>query len=58
MSSDSIDEKVQTKDQHEHGVSISTKQVDTGAQLVAGLQGDVDPAEGLRIRYDEMKLIL
>ena len=50
MSSDSIDEKVQTKDQHDHGVSVTTKEVDTGAQLVAGLQGDVDPAEALRVR--------
>ncbi|KAA1466621.1 MFS general substrate transporter [Dentipellis sp. KUC8613] len=37
------DEKV------DHGVAVSTKQVDTGAQLVAGL-GELDDAEATRIR--------
>ncbi|TFY71974.1 hypothetical protein EVG20_g1010 [Dentipellis fragilis] len=37
------DEKV------DHGVALSTKQVDTGAQLVAGL-GELDDAEATRIR--------
>ncbi|EIW80168.1 MFS general substrate transporter [Coniophora puteana RWD-64-598 SS2] len=33
-----------------HGVSISTKEVDTGAQLAAGFTGELDPEEALRIR--------
>lgn len=33
---------------HAHGVS--TKEVDTGAQIVAGLEVDLDPAEAVRVR--------
>ncbi len=32
-------------------VSIDTDQVDTGAQLVAGISLPLDPEESLRIRY-------
>jgi hypothetical protein len=42
------------KDQkhHDHaGVSLSTKDVDTGAQLVAGLTSTLHPDEALRIRW-------
>ncbi|KAG1773353.1 MFS general substrate transporter [Suillus placidus] len=39
------------KDQKHHaGVALSTKDVDTGAQLVAGLTSTLDPDEALRIR--------
>ncbi|KAG2078481.1 MFS general substrate transporter [Suillus decipiens] len=39
------------KDQKHHaGVSLSTKDVDTGAQLVAGLTSTLHPDEALRIR--------
>ncbi|EIW74735.1 MFS general substrate transporter [Coniophora puteana RWD-64-598 SS2] len=33
-----------------HGVSVSTREVDTGAQLAAGLEGELEPEEALRIR--------
>ncbi|KAF5347289.1 hypothetical protein D9756_009973 [Leucocoprinus leucothites] len=29
---------------------VSTKEVDTGAELVAGYVGELDPKEGIRIR--------
>jgi ACS family allantoate permease-like MFS transporter len=39
------------KDQKHHaGISLSTKDVDTGAQLVAGLTSTLHPDEALRIR--------
>lgn len=44
-------ESDQLKDQKHHaGVSLSTKDVDTGAQLVAGLTSTLHPDEALRIR--------
>ncbi|KIK53325.1 hypothetical protein GYMLUDRAFT_179067 [Collybiopsis luxurians FD-317 M1] len=45
--SDRIDEKSDIYDQH---VELAASEVDTGAQLVAGSAGEVDPAEALRIR--------
>ncbi|KAG0694901.1 MFS general substrate transporter [Suillus ampliporus] len=38
------------RDEKHAGVSMSTKDVDTGAQLVAGLTSALDPDEALRIR--------
>lgn len=38
------------KDHKHAGVSVSTKDVDTGAQLVAGLTSILDPDEAMRIR--------
>ncbi len=34
----------------QHHLAFKSDQVDTGAQLVAGQQFDLDPAESLRIR--------
>ncbi|KAH7928023.1 MFS general substrate transporter [Leucogyrophana mollusca] len=39
-----------TKEKHAQGISVSSKEVDTGAQLVAGLSADLDPVEAARIR--------
>ena len=36
-------------------VSIDTDQVDTGAQLVAGITLPLDPEEALRIRYGPIR---
>ncbi|OAX37933.1 MFS general substrate transporter [Rhizopogon vinicolor AM-OR11-026] len=38
------------KDEKHAGVSLSTREVDTGAQLVAGLTSTFDPDEALRVR--------
>jgi hypothetical protein len=38
------------KDEKHVGVAVSTREVDTGAQLVAGLTSTLDPDEALRIR--------
>ncbi|OJA13962.1 hypothetical protein AZE42_03611 [Rhizopogon vesiculosus] len=38
------------KDEKHAGVSLSTREVDTGAQLVAGLTSTLDPDEALRVR--------
>ncbi|KAG1740624.1 MFS general substrate transporter [Suillus lakei] len=46
----SLESSVVLKDQKHAGVSVSTKDVDTGAQLVAGLTSTLDPDEALRIR--------
>ncbi|KIJ61693.1 hypothetical protein HYDPIDRAFT_31026 [Hydnomerulius pinastri MD-312] len=37
-------------DKHGHGVAVSSTEVDTAAQLAAGLSGDIEPEEALRIR--------
>jgi hypothetical protein len=37
-------------------VSIDTDQVDTGAQLVAGVTLPLDPGESLRIRYGSIQI--
>jgi hypothetical protein len=39
------------KDEKHAGVSFSTREVDTGAQLVAGLTSILDPDEALRVRW-------
>lgn len=51
MSSSSHSEKQDEKipDIYSH-VGVAASDADTGAQLVAGGVGDVDPAEALRIR--------
>ena len=56
-SSDSYDEKDVKSDIHiaagevdQHHLAFKTDQVDTGAQLVAGEQIELDPAEARRIR--------
>jgi hypothetical protein len=35
--------------------SVDTDQVDTGAQLVAGVTSPLDPEESLRIRYGSIR---
>lgn len=40
----------QTHLQENHAHELSTKEVDTGAQIVAGLSAELDPAESLRVR--------
>lgn len=37
-------------EKHDHGVSVSTTEVDTGASLVAGTDVILDEAEATRIR--------
>ncbi|KAG6334445.1 hypothetical protein ID866_4646 [Astraeus odoratus] len=39
-----------TNSEKHHGVSVSTKEVDSAAQLVAGFSEPLDPEEALRIR--------
>ncbi|KAI5983666.1 MFS general substrate transporter [Pisolithus albus] len=39
-----------TNDEKHNGIAVSTKEVDTGAQLAAGLSGTLDPEEALRVR--------
>ncbi|KAF8124325.1 MFS general substrate transporter [Boletus edulis] len=36
--------------QENHAHAVSTKEVDTGAQVIAGLSGELDPAEAARVR--------
>ena len=43
-----LSEKSDEKRAH---LSIDSYQVDTGAQLVSGVQSPLDPTESLRIRY-------
>lgn len=31
--------------------AVSVREVDTAAELLGGVQGDLDPVEALRIRY-------
>ncbi|KAF7800177.1 hypothetical protein EIP86_011424 [Pleurotus ostreatoroseus] len=58
-SNDSYDEKSDVKSvvnvatveaEQQHHVAFNKNQVDAGAQLIAGIQGDIDPAESARIR--------
>lgn len=49
-SSDTQGEK-QTHLQENHAHTVSTKEVDTGAQIVAGLSAELDPVEAARVRY-------
>ena len=48
----SADEKSSIKNEkHDHGVAVSTREVDTGAKLLAGADSiELDDAEKLRIR--------
>ncbi|KAI6117991.1 MFS general substrate transporter [Pisolithus sp. B1] len=46
------------KDERHNGVAVSAKEVDTAAQLAAGLSGTLDPEEALRIRKKIDKHIL
>ena len=50
VSSDTQEEK-QTHLQENHAHAVSTKEVDTGAQIVAGLPAELDPVEAARVRY-------
>lgn len=34
-----------------HGIAVATEDVDTGAALIAGMSGDLDPVEAARVRY-------
>lgn len=49
----STDEKHSNKldEKHDHHVEVSTKQVDTAAELAAGDLGELDPVEADRVRY-------
>lgn len=39
-------------EKHPHGMAVATEDdVDTGAALVAGASGDLDPVEVARVRY-------
>ncbi|KAN0080166.1 Major facilitator superfamily domain containing protein [Tylopilus felleus] len=49
-SSDSKGEKQQPHILQEHSHAVSTEEVDTGAQIIAGLSGELDPAEAARVR--------
>lgn len=49
-SSDSREEKISQQQEH-HVHALSTKEVDTGAQIVAGLSSELDPAEAVRVRF-------
>ncbi|KAI6113439.1 MFS general substrate transporter [Pisolithus croceorrhizus] len=46
------------KDEKRNGIAVSSKEVDTAAQLAAGLSGTLDPKEALRIRKKIDKHIL
>lgn len=37
--------------QEHHAHALSTKDLDTGAQIVAGLSFELDPAEAARVRF-------
>jgi ABC-type tungstate transport system permease subunit len=51
-STDSTEEKrVSLEEKHDRaGVEVSATEVDTGAALVYGEHGELDPAEALRVR--------
>ncbi|KAG1807172.1 MFS general substrate transporter [Suillus subaureus] len=36
-------------EKHAHGIAVATKDVDTGAALVAGMSGDLDPDDAARV---------
>lgn len=38
-------------EKHAHGIAVATKDVDTGAAVVAGMSGDLDPDDAARVRY-------
>jgi hypothetical protein len=42
-----------SSEEHEkhHGTAVATEDVDTGAALIAGISGDLDPVEAARVRY-------
>jgi len=48
---DSRDDRV-SKEQY-HGVSVSTREVDSAAQLAVSFSGALDPEEALYIRFVE-----
>lgn len=50
--SDIIDEKHVPEQDEKQGdfVAVSAREVDTAAELASGGQGEVDPAESLRVR--------
>lgn len=43
------EKKAHLQEQHVH--ALSTKEVDSGAQIVAGLSAELDPAEAAHIRF-------
>ncbi|OAX35543.1 hypothetical protein K503DRAFT_868196 [Rhizopogon vinicolor AM-OR11-026] len=50
MSLESESSNVVVKSPKHVGLTLSTKDVDTGAQLIAGLTATLDPEEALRVR--------
>jgi len=50
-SSDTQGEKQMEHLQENHAHAVSIKDVDTGAQIVAGLSGELDPVEAARVRF-------
>ena len=38
-------------EKHSHGIAVATEDVDTGAALIVGTSGDLDPVEVARVRY-------
>jgi hypothetical protein len=45
------DRSSEEAEKHPHGIAVATEVVDTGAVLVAGISGDLDPVEAARVRY-------
>ncbi len=45
-----MDEKLDEK--HDHHTEIAAKEVDTAAQLLAGITENLDPKEADRVRWD------
>ena len=51
MSASSHSEKDKLEDEKVHHATVATKEVDSGAALSYQFQGEIDPAEAIRIRY-------
>lgn len=45
-------------EKHAHGIAVATKDVDTGAAVVAGMSGDLDPDDAARVRRKIDRCIL
>lgn len=51
--------KASGKDEkHDNVLSVSTSEIDTGAELVAGTSLIVDEAEALKIRYEQLSVLV
>ncbi|KAJ8581104.1 MFS general substrate transporter [Rhizopogon salebrosus TDB-379] len=44
------DRSSEEAEKHPHGIAVATEVVDTGAALLAGISGDLDPVEAARVR--------